>query len=111
MDAARAAVALDRQGVALATLPRLEQRVGEQGQGTGVVPHLVHEDVDQAVLDDQAGLFGRALDRLTQTGLVQRPDEVQPALHQPAEACVLRHLGEPVGPHGHEHRPSARLLD
>ena len=82
VDAAGGAVAVDGEGVPLATLPRLEQCVREQGQGAGVVAHLVHEEVDQPVLDDQARLLGGAFDRLPQAVLVEGADEVQAALHQ-----------------------------
>ena len=39
-DAAGGAVAVDGEGVALAPLPGLEQGVGEQRQGAGVVADL-----------------------------------------------------------------------
>ena len=61
------------QGAALAALPGLQQRVGEQRQGAGVVLDLAHQQVDQAGLDQQARLPGRALDRLAQIALLEPP--------------------------------------
>ena len=55
-------------------------------------------------------LLGGALDRLAEAVLVEGADEVQAALHQPAEARVLGHLAEPVSPHRDENRSPARLL-
>ena len=49
-------------------------------------------------------LLGGALDRLAQAVLVEGADEVQAALHQPAEARVLGHLTEPVSSQREEHR-------
>ena len=97
VDAARGAVAGDRQRVALAATPRLVEHVRQQGQCARVVLHLAHEEVDEPGLDHQPGLAGRRLDRLGQPVLAEAADDVEPALDEPGEVGMRREVGEMVG--------------
>ncbi len=110
MDPAGGVVAVDGEGVAFASLPRLEQGVGQERQGTGVAADLPDQELHQARLDDQSGLVSGALDGIAQAVLVQGTHEMQALLDQSAEAGVLRRIGEAVAPHGHQYRPAPRLV-
>jgi hypothetical protein len=110
MDSTGGAVAVDGQGVALASPPRLEQGVRQKRQGTRIVTHLPDEQVHQARFEDQPGLLGRAGDGFAQSLLVEGADQVQAALDQAAEAGVLGDLPEAISAQGQDDRPSGGLL-
>lgn len=108
LDAARGAVPLDGQGPALALHPGLRQRVREQGQRAPLAGHLLHEQVHQPGLEEQARLPGRALDGGPQALLVHVPQQVHPLLEQPGEPAVGREGREPVGAQRQHHLGAGR---
>ena len=83
MDAAGRAVAVDGQYAGLATRPGLGQCVGQQWQRARLVLDLSHQELDESLLDPQAGLGCRPLDGPPQGDRRHGCDEVQPALHHP----------------------------
>ena len=103
-DPAGLPIAIDGEGAALAALPGLAQGVRQQRQRARLTLHVMHEDVHQARLQDQAGGAGRALDRRPQFIVAHRPQQIQAHLDEPGEAGVLGEITEPVGPHRHDHR-------
>jgi hypothetical protein len=74
--------------------------VRQQGQGTRFAVHVLHQQLDQARLQQQPGLVGRSLDDRPQVGVAQGAEQVQAGLDQVSEAAVGGQLPQPVGPQG-----------
>ena len=49
---------------------------------------VLHQQLDQARLEQQAGLVGRSLDRGAQVGFVHRSQQVQPGLEKAGERTM-----------------------
>ena len=106
-DAAAAAVALDRQGAALAPTPGLHERMRQQRKTAGFSIAVAHQQLDQAVLQAQPGDLRRLLDRLPQRGSCQRADEMETVLDEPAEVGMTAELAETVTADGDDHDTTA----
>ena len=61
-DPAGGLVAVDGEGPPFAALPRLQQRVGQQREGAGLVLDLADQQVDEPGFDHEPGLAGRCFD-------------------------------------------------
>ena len=97
-------VAVDRERAALAPLPRLVQRVRQQGEGAGLACDLPYQQIDQARLQQQADLAGGTLDRGSQFAFAHGAQQMQPGLDESGEVGVGRQLAEAVGAQGDDHR-------
>ena len=64
-----------RQLPPFAASPELEERVLQQRQRAGLIPHLVEQRVDKPVLEFRSGQQRRPLDRAAHFGLLHRPDQ------------------------------------
>src|SRR5262249_44965614 len=104
-DAARLAVSVDCEHALVASLPRFDERVREQGEGARLALAVAHQDVDQAGLESQAGAQRGLLDRLTQGIAGERADEMQAALGDAAELFVESEAAEVVAAYRDHDRP------
>ena len=104
------AVALDREHVAVASSPRLDERVRQQRQGAGLVLHVGHQHIDQAGFDAQPCFECRILDRRSERVAVERGDEVQRVLGGRAEVRVGGEVGQVIGAHHDDDRGAGASL-
>ena len=104
-------VPVDGEGATFAPVPRLHQRVRQQGEGAGLVQDLAEQEVDQPGFDEEPRLPGRPLDRGPQPGGVHGVEQVPAALQETGQLGLRGELGRPVGAQRHDQLASASPAD
>ncbi len=103
-DPAGRPVALHREHAALTVLPRLGQRVGEQGQAARGAGDVADQQGDQAGLERQPHEPGRGLDGLAQVVVAERGQQHQAPLGEVGERGALPQPAQVVGAQRRDHR-------
>ncbi len=108
-DAPGDPVGLDGERAPLPPGPGLPQRVRHQREGPRLPLDVADHQVDEPGFEEEGSAAGRALDGGAQLGLLQRAQEVEPALDESGEPGVCRQVPQPVGADGDHERPPFRL--